>query len=147
MFNKLFSKKQKATVFNFNILGLDNSVHFDNIVAVEIKKKIQEFHEIENEIRNKDTSCMLEGNKRIVIDMILKKLKEMKEYGESKRMYKDDYQNLKQMLLTLLFGLFGTAEDIGNLDYTISALKEMAIIPENSTKEEIIQNCPVGRWY
>jgi hypothetical protein len=92
---------------------------------------------------------------RGIIESILVKIKELQANGKSLKVYKRDYQQIKQRLLKILFGCFGTAEDLGfgdyleisNFDYAIMKLEEMDMIPKGMKEEIKIYLCPVGRWY
>ena len=113
----------------------------------QIMKTSSTLEEAFKKIQGRSSDDEHQKHKREIIDMIIYKLKELKECGESKKIYKDDYRELKHILLEFLFSFFRSAEDMENLEYAIPILKEMEIIPGNSTREEIVQYCPVGRWY
>jgi hypothetical protein len=145
MFKKLFKKKE--TLYDFNILGLDKLVSNNNISSLEIESILNEYYIFEKEITNKDLSEMLQSNKRLLIDSILKKLINLRKLGEEGKLYKDDYKKIKEMLLKLLFGFFQSFDDIENIDYTFPLLEELKIIPKKSRDEIVKRYCFIGRWF
>lgn len=92
---------------------------------------------------------------RIIIDNIINKLYKLKDLGERTKIYKKDFFKIKMMLLEVLFGLFGSAEDLGyggylavsNFDYTISKLEQMEMIPKGLSENIKKYLCGVSRWY
>jgi hypothetical protein len=150
---------KRSLLFGFNIVGLSSEIRVGNekLQKMEdIKKTFIEFEEnmkikysrlILDSLEENLTSEEKQKQKRIFIDEILSRIRELHELGESEKIYKKDYRYFKQILLELLFKFFGHHKDIEfNFEYTVSALEDLKIIPKGA-KDEIISLSPVGRWF
>lgn len=94
-------------------------------------------------LSEKDYQC----NQTRIVNLILEQLAELKKYGGSQRILKFDFKVIKTSLLHSLFQRFGCNLDMELFRSTMPKLKEMGLIPNDLTFEEMAHLCPIGRWF
>jgi hypothetical protein len=172
-------------IFDFNNLGLHDSIYIDQSRLEEMEHIIDMFDDFEDAIDKKieinlhrdlygnlteeeakkvlsKYKTVYEGmkhipgipsdrkykkNQMIIIEAFLEKIKELKKYGEEKKLFKADYKQIKTRILKKLFQQFGCYLDLDSFYYSVTILKKTKMIPASLTDVEITQYCPIGRWF
>lgn len=78
---------------------------------------------------------------------ILDKLNTLKKCGENKKIYRDDFIELKKQMLERLMRLFGSSSDLPDFEDSIDKLKEIGMIPKDFGFGDMVKYCALGRWY
>jgi len=147
----LFNLSQ-ATIFDFNLVGLEDHVKKDKSYLremEEIKRASRDFNEIlKKEISalyNERDQVKIKQRKIFIVNQVIEKIKELYEMGKAKRIYRTDYKTLKQELLSTQFSLFGSSADAEVFEYTVLSLEDNEIVPSGS-RTAIAKLSPLGRW-
>lgn len=143
---------RKPTLFNFNIVGLDDNVKMDQQFlkdAEELKVRIHDFNKIAGAEIDR-TYDEFDNKKRIqrkmaIANQIIAKVNELYESGKRNSLYKADYKMLKQELILTLVRLFGSSADAEVLEDTVRALEINEIVPPGS-RTALAKLSPIGRW-
>lgn len=141
-----------TTIYDFNLVGLDDHVKKDQIYLNEMEEIKRAFHG-SNESLKKEIGALLaeidqnrkKQRKIIIVNQTIEKIKELYEMGKASQIYKSEYKVLKQELLLTVFSLFGSSADAEVFEYTVRALEDSGIVPPGS-RLKIAKLSPMGRW-
>lgn len=90
--------------------------------------------------------AFLTEEKYTMVIPILEKLKYIREYANKQKLSKQEFIELKRVLLKSLLTLFSSPSQIPTFDWTIEQLKEMKMIPPTFSFQEMERYCALGRW-
>jgi hypothetical protein len=142
-----WKSRKSSKIFDFNIVGLDDTIGVDVNLKEEMEHNIQKIRNYLNVMEDEILDNYDVKPKRLeLIDNIIIEMRKVYLQAKEGRLYRKDYHELKSLFIKTLSGLFGSAETMVDLDYVVSRLQEDEIIAEGSM-EEFIMSCPIGRWY
>ncbi len=157
MANLLIKKKSLVglrlkSLFDFNIVGLDDQLKRDEAFLKEAEKIRAHFHGFNEKVNRKID--LLNGDideertkqkKFAIANPVLDEIKSLASLGKENKIYKTDYKILREQLLRTLIRLFRSYEDREVLAHSVHVLEDNRIIP-NESQKEIMKMTPMGRW-
>lgn len=149
---KSFFGGNQVSLFDFNVVGLDDYSHSDRKFLIQVdkvKKNVNDFNvSMKEEAESASRSAVIGEQRRrknLLAKQIIEKVIELQGLGKADKICKSDYKKLRQDLLLTLFSLFATSADAEVFEYAVRSLEENSIVPSNS-RLEIAKLSPLGRW-
>lgn len=132
-----------SDISDFNVLGRDGDENMPDEIAENIYKQIRSFISSSNDNFIENYEC--ENNRITHVNIIIEKILYIKTCASQMFITKKTYRRLREELLDLLAGYFGSHEDLKRLEETVSTLEQHEICPPNYY-DSFLTRTPLGRW-